>query len=572
MKIKTLPFVASIIPGTIFMSVILWKSSTNPWGLRRFTLFDDAMISMDYARTLARTGNFDWFPGAPRIQGFTNPLWTLWMSVIHLAGLNGSNAALAVSVSGIVLLIGCAWICYDLITKAIGPERLGIALVSSGSVLFMYPTIFWTLRGMEVGLLAFFTLLLIRGVIAQSNQNSRTITKGVMIPAALGIATRFDFIVMCLVALVALTFWSPQQNRVKVFVVNGCSFAAFLFAVCATQKLYWGSWLPNTYHLKMDGVHLVDRVSRGLFAGAKSLPILFLLAFALYESRFLASKTRQLVHLTIGIFAAISAYSTYIGGDAWEDLMLNRFYATALPLLAIVVATSLSARFSKWKMILVLFSLLVTSIGYGLTVNPFGFSQRDFLLGFWATFVGCLLILTTTFPKFRTFKFMQTGAIVLTFAASLSGVPLLEQVRNHNVLGARLNLQVTEVVLNVAATTQPDAVIATVWAGVPTYYSHRKMIDLLGKVDVHIAQSKPHGEFFPGHNKWDYEYSIGKLQPDVIFQTFERGLEKDLPQRIRSWGYAKFCTHTKPFPSGGVYYKLGSTQIIWGQLHPCKSS
>ena len=49
-----------------------------------FSLFDDAMVSMRYAQNLARGAGLVWNPGEAPIEGYTNPLWTLWMSVVHL--------------------------------------------------------------------------------------------------------------------------------------------------------------------------------------------------------------------------------------------------------------------------------------------------------------------------------------------------------------------------------------------------------------------------------------------------------------------------------------------------------
>ena len=143
-------------PGLLFMLILQWQSSENPWGSRRFTLFDDAMISMDYGRTLAKTGELVWFPGAPRVQGFTNPLWTLWMSFIHLIGFDGSSAALMISLTGIFLILASSWIIFDLVhTYSAGNNHL-IAILSAGSLPFLYPLTYWTLRGMEVGALTFF--------------------------------------------------------------------------------------------------------------------------------------------------------------------------------------------------------------------------------------------------------------------------------------------------------------------------------------------------------------------------------------------------------------------------------
>jgi hypothetical protein len=95
------------------------------------------------------------------------------------------------------------------------------------------------------------------------------------------------------------------------------------------------------------------------------------------------------------------------------------------------------------------------------------------------------------------------------------------------------------------------------------------MLDLLGKNDVRIAHSSPHGSFFPGHNKWDYNYSIGELHPDVIFQTFTRGLEPDLPVKIKKWGYQRKCFIDGISPPGGMYFRSDSTKVLWEALRDC---
>ena len=48
-----------------------------------FSLFDDAMIAMRYARNMAEGHGLVWNNGE-YIEGYTNFLWTLWMAIIHL--------------------------------------------------------------------------------------------------------------------------------------------------------------------------------------------------------------------------------------------------------------------------------------------------------------------------------------------------------------------------------------------------------------------------------------------------------------------------------------------------------
>ena len=58
-------------------------------------------------------------------------------------------------------------------------------------------------------------------------------------------------------------------------------------------------------------------------------------------------------------------------------------------------------------------------------------------------------------------------------------------------------------------------------------------------------------DFFPGHNKWNFEYSIGELKPDIIIRPSE---DTQFLKQIESNNYEKYClkiiskTGAKEFP------------------------
>src|SRR5512142_432366 len=112
--------VLALVPGAVFLGLFTWRAAEGPRGRHHFTLFDDAMISLTYARTLARTGEWVWYPGAPRVEGFTNPLWTLYMALLQTVGLAGSSAALAVSLTSLVLVLACAVLVARLVRLGLG--------------------------------------------------------------------------------------------------------------------------------------------------------------------------------------------------------------------------------------------------------------------------------------------------------------------------------------------------------------------------------------------------------------------------------------------------------------------
>lgn len=559
-------YAVAVIPGLLFMLILEWQSSENPWGSRRFTLFDDAMISMDYGRTLAKTGEMVWFPGAPRVQGFTNPLWTLWMAFVHLLGFDGSSAALVISLTGVLLILASSWIIFDLVhTYSAGNNHL-ISVLAAGSLPFMYPLVYWTLRGMEVGALTFFCLLLLRATVNHIRDGIVRIRYSMILPIVLGIATRFDFAIFCVVAVAALLMWGPAYIKMRLVALYGVIVIATAALVCLAQKLYWGSWLPNTYHLKMDGVSPIDRISRGLASSAKTSVLFAIIAIAVFNQLRSTELHRRVVLIASAMFVTMAAYAVYIGGDAWEGEMLNRFYATIVPLVPLIVGLSFNTLRKRATPVVISIALVLTAVGAGVTVNPFGFSEKHFYI---VAGVSVVIALVVCLLSFISRDGYAAGAVVAAVCLIVSAYPMAQQQRHSDLLLTRTNLFVTESVETMRDTTEVGASIATIWAGVPAYYSHRTMLDLLGKNDTFIASSAPHGAFFPGHNKWDYNYSIGELQPDVIFQTFDRGLEKNLHQRITNWGYKKMCPTTGTFGSQGYYYRTNSKQIKWASLQEC---
>jgi len=559
-------YAAAVVPGLLFMLILQWQSSENPWGSRRFTLFDDAMISMDYGRTLAKTGELVWFPGAPRVQGFTNPLWTLWMALVHLVGFDGSSAALIISLTGIVLILASSWIIFDLVRTHSAGNNHVIAVLAAGSLPFLYPLTYWTLRGMEVGALTFFCLLVLRATINHIRDGRVRIHYSMILPIVLGIATRFDFAIFCVVAVTAILMWGPAYVKVRLVAQYGVIVVGTAALVCLAQKLYWGSWLPNTYHLKMDGVSPIDRIFRGLASSAKTTVLFAIIAVALVCHLRSKEIRQRLIVIASTMFMAMAAYAVYIGGDAWEAEMLNRFYATILPLVPLIIGLSFNTVRQRITPVFISLAVLITSIGAGITVNPFGFSEEHFDIVVVVSILSALVIfLVSFFPR----DGYIAGAVLAAVCAIVSAYPVMQQQKNNDLLLTRTNLRITESVETMRDTTEAGASIGTIWAGVPAYYSHRTMLDLLGKNDTFIATSAPHGDFFPGHNKWDYDYSIGKLQPDVIFQTYDRDIEKNLHQRIANWGYKKMCPITGTFGPRGYYYRTNSTQVKWNTLEEC---
>src|SRR5436190_11748383 len=94
------------ITAIAFYALFIFRTSFTVGGTRYFVLFEDAMISMRYARHVAAGHGFVWNIGEEPIEGFTNLLWVLWMSLAHKLGMSESKISLFIMLSGIAIMIG----------------------------------------------------------------------------------------------------------------------------------------------------------------------------------------------------------------------------------------------------------------------------------------------------------------------------------------------------------------------------------------------------------------------------------------------------------------------------------
>jgi hypothetical protein len=131
-----------------------------------------------------------------------------------------------------------------------------------------------------------------------------------------------------------------------------------------------------------------------------------------------------------------------------------------------------------------------------------------------------------------------SGAVVAAVLATLSG-PGLARWAQQNAAVASVDSKMTRLGVQLRRVRAADASIAVSSAGAIPYFAHRTAIDLLGKNDKVIARSKPKAPFVPGHNKWDHEYSIGTLSPDIVVDPW---LATDADREyLRKWGYVHLC-------------------------------
>jgi hypothetical protein len=142
----------ALLVGIAFHVAFIARASFVIEGDVGFSLFDDAMISLTYARNLAAGHGLVWMPGEPPVEGYTNLLWTLLMALPHWAGLPERLVSLPIQGLGVLLLATTSVLAMRIARRLSGASWIAPATIAA--IGLCYPLVFWTLRGLEVGLVA----------------------------------------------------------------------------------------------------------------------------------------------------------------------------------------------------------------------------------------------------------------------------------------------------------------------------------------------------------------------------------------------------------------------------------
>jgi hypothetical protein len=330
--------------------------------------------------------------------------------------------------------------------------------------------------------------------------------------------------------------------------------AVFIFVGGQTiaRLVYYGLPFPNTYYLKMTGFPPVQRIARGAFVTGRSLwhpfwPALVAAAIALWVRRKNISLKPEhfptwIQHpaAPIGAVAFMQiAYSIYVGGDAWEtEIFMNRYLVVVAPLLFVLMVATI---------------IHVGQIVSNVVLSHASWSRKGDLI---PTVVPSLVLAMILVIWVNTPANYESCAKQALF-----------QEDQQIVLPAQIHANLSSVLNTVM---EPDATMAIDWAGSLPYYLDRHFFDILGKSDSVIAHEPMrhnssgsnvwYKEFYPGHMKWDADYTMNKLKPDVVLEVWSGPLGSFLP-----FLNAKFIGYQMGV-GPKIYFLKNSPRIHWDNI------
>ena len=499
-------------------SWFIWRTSFEALGTRTFCLFDDAMISMTYARNFVEGFGLNWARFGSPVEGFTHPLWLAIMVLAHLLPIDRLQVSLIVqSLSLALLLVNVAVVRKLLEVHFVPSPEHGLSrwLPAAALTASYYPLNHWALQGMESALQALLVLLAVYLTLEVARMGGGSQARGMFLRlgGVLGLAylLRMDLLLLAIGCLGFLA-WHHRGLDHRCWVRLVLPLAIAIVGYQIFRWSYFGEPLPNTYYLKLEGYPLEIRLLRGLwsfstfFFRPAALGLLTILVTALPVLR-----VERSARLLVAVFGLFGGYSIYVGGDVWEaaGIGANRFICFAVPLL---------------------FVLGNRALGYW---REHGSPPLRRLL----THPSAVLALTLAgFASFNGLLVAQPDA---AWSRLLLLDPPLHVPEHRRFTRLVLGLEQSELV-------DPDARVAVVWAGLTAYFTRWEMVDLMGYNERWIARqpviealsSDTYRNYLPGHLKAAHQYVLDTYRPDLVLQFWGLPEERER-ELLQQSGYTR---------------------------------
>ena len=448
---------------------------------------DDAFISYRYVKNFVNGHGLVFNPGE-RVEGYTNFLWVIILSIFARLGLDIIIVSKVLGVAaGATTLFLVYQISGSFFRKKTWFFSLFVPLLLASNSAFAY----WSISGLET---AFFVMAVLLSVYFYFT-NERLM----IISSALSSLIRPEGVLVFGILILHKFFFSAEGARLPLFVGQGSfgrkdnlknclsyilGFTLLLLPFLVFKILYYGDLLPNPFYAKTGfSLGYVETGLAYFWLFLKHYGLwgaLYLIPIVLYKNLEVKGK---LILLMVYIY---TLYIITIGGDV---LKAHRFFLPVLPFLYLLFS------FALWRLYLMLKK---------------GFTKQ-------------------AVPIFAVVAFS-----ILTFLGPRNWIM---NVRRAEI---GLYLKMCKYAENLRQSFGTDFTLAMSTIGAISYLTEAKVIDMLGLTDPYIAK---HPEKIPGifstwkEKKFNTQYLLSR-DPDVIM--FSTGLKPSAPAERALFLSSKF--------------------------------
>jgi hypothetical protein len=455
--------------------VVLFSSWFTVWD---FGLVDDGYIPMTYARNIAQGHGIVFFPGGEKIEGYTSPLWTFWLTLCalcHLPLTLVSQATSLLSAFGLIVLSIFAYrnIFYDqksgiIFNALFWPIAAGLAVASDISLAA------YSLSGMETTAYSFILLLLCYALIRRWPDIAVCI---LMLIISITRPEGPAFWFLC------LAYWLFHKRLSKSLILLFITTVVVPYSLfIGFRFFYFGQPLPNTFYAKHNfgGLHLAWRGLEYTYYFFRPRPLFLFAVFGLLLER----KTYRAASVGALMFVLLhTALVTMEGGDHFT---LHRFLIPAIAFFSILSIRGLQLCIDR---------LIVTK-----------FTNPTYLCKFVINTLVAVTVLILI-PAHGTQLTEFSAATPCNFA----------QGAKYHLSTVKWTRSWANVGIWLKEKYPPETLIAVINAGAIPYHCELRCIDMLGLNDSVIAHTplKYENLCLPGHDKSNSDYVL-ECNPQLI--------------------------------------------------------
>ncbi len=439
---------------------------------------DDAYISFRYAQNLV-TGHGLVFNPGERVEGYTNFLWTVILSLFMRLGFDPSVASIGL---GAAFGVATLWLVYQFCRLSLPSEPM-IPILATLCLALDGSFALWAVSGMETTMFAFLVLGGLACHVWEEQRSKRGFLSGAVI--ALAAMTRPEGLLVFVVVMlhqVLDRLVVRRQLPSSAELAKAGAFLSIYLPYFLWRYYYYGFLLPNTFYAKVTVQDVGAQYRRGLghlatFGRLHLGWMLPLLALVPVFKRRLSFWVTALLAVTL----AYLGYIVYVGGD-WS---VGRFFVPVLPPGYILIATGLTETYTTVK----------GWLGRLTQSRPGG----------------------VTALRSSALALLALGYVILFNSSSLCGE---HELFVTHFQAARATHARVAMGKWLAGNVPEDTYIAVDAAGQIPFHSGLRTLDMFGVNDVHTAHIKVEemGSGVPGHEKFDFDYIMWR-QPDLIIAS-----------------------------------------------------
>ncbi len=448
---------------------------------------DDAYITFQYVKNFIHGEGLVYTSGE-RVEGYTNFLWAMLLRLGVWLAPAGTDFLPIAQTLGVTF--GAATILVTLrFSLLVNPKTGTASAIAAGLLAVSAPFIAWSTAGLETTLFAL--LIASASFCYLASPESSRLTPLLFALAAMTRAEGLLFfgIVSCHLAIAEFRRGeSPMSRRVLLWMLT---FAVLYVPFYVWRFNYYGYPLPNVFYAKVGSG--LDQYLRGLRYLREYLfsygGILLALPLPFLVDRL---KRDQWLQVLLPQVLLYGFYVVYVGGDG---LAFQRFWVPILPFACLLTQEAIREAWRRAALLRVPLAANCAAAGIVLLACNGALLSAKRSMG------------PVLFPDSHRWQDTQSG---LTFPGRGSDHPYLS-FDNYFIERQRIAARWLD------ANAEPQSVAASTPAGAIAYYSHLRIIDMLGLNDVHIAHYGHAGRGWKraGHEKGDGRYVLSR-SPDFV--------------------------------------------------------